>query len=379
MRVVITGFGVLTSIGIGKENVCNALFCGHDGVGDITRFDSSKIKVKRGYEIKEELPLIGQNVTRLVQLGYIAAKEALDESGLKNKDLCLIVGSGLGDEEFVIQLAESKVSLDETPLGHKLGPHLATLLNINGGVISNGNACSAGLFSVAYGFDLIKNNEYESIIVGGAETFSINSLAYFSRVTAGNPQRVCPFDKMRQGMLLGEGAGFLVLESKKSARKRGKKYYAEILGYGLSCDAFHISNISCEGVSKAISNALSDACQDPLDIDYIAAHGTGTPINDKVETEAIKYVYKKHAYSTPISSIKSMIGHTGGASGVIGLISGLFAIINQKIPSTINYNNPDTECDLDYVPNKARKCNVRKVQINSFGFGGTNCSMVIGI
>ncbi len=378
MKVVVTGIGVLTSVGIGKAAGLKAFFSGQDGVGTVTRFDTHKLKINKGFEIKEALPSVGRDTTRLVQLAYHAAMEALQESGLNTEDegMCLLVGSGLGDEEFINNIAKGTELNGEPFLYHRLGPQLARLLGLSGGVIGNGTACSAALNSIAYGFDLIRNRECEAVIAGGAETFSLNSMAYFDRVTIGKPEKIMPFDKMREGILLGEGGGFVVLESMEKVQMR--HHYGEILGYGLSCDAFHISNMSVDGVAKAMARALINARVNPVEIDYIVAHGTGTPINDLVETEAIKRVFNRHAYSIPISSVKSMIGHTGGASGAIGLISGLFAIAEQKLPPTINYKNPDPECDLDYVPNIARSWKVKKVLVNSFGFGGANCSMVIG-
>ena len=378
MKVAITGIGILTSTGIGKAAVCSALLSGRDGVGQVTRFDTRKLKIHNGYEIKETLPSVGKEGTRLVQLAYYAAKEALQDSGVNSKDdsLCLLVGSGLGDEEYIYNLSRDKVLSGDPALNHRLGPQLARLLELGGGVVGNGTACSAALSSIAYGYDLIKNRECEAVIAGGAETFSLKSMAYFDRVTAGKPEKVRPFDKRREGMLLGEGAGFVVLESMEKTRM--KHHYGEILGYGLSCDAYHMSNMSVDGLGKAMARALMNARVHPEHIDYIAAHGTGTPINDVSETQAIKRVLKKEAYSIPISSVKSMIGHTGGASGAIGLISGLFAISQQVLPPTIHYENPDIECDLDYIPNRARPWNVQKVLVNSFGFGGANCSMVIG-
>lgn len=380
MRIAITGIGVVTSNAGSRDMFKKALFQGIDGVGDVKRFDTDKLKIKRGYEISCPLPSTAVASTRLLQCAYAAAEEAIQDSAIEryNDQTCLLTGSGLGDEEFVISLAKNtQPDSEKKHIHHRLGPQLAELTGIKGGVISNGTACCASLFSVAHGFDLIKNNECDVVIAGGAETFSVNSMGYFSRVTNGHPDMVQPFDRHRKGMLLGEGAGFIVLESVQRALENKKKCYGEIRGYGLSCDAFHLSNMDLEGVQTSISRALQNAGLKPLDIDYIAAHGTGTSVNDITETKAIKNVYEEYAFSTPVSSIKSMIGHTGGASGVIGLISGLLAIENQKLPPTINYRHPDHECDLDYVPNIARDSHIQNVQVNSFGFGGANCSLII--
>lgn len=381
MRVAVSGIGVVTATGLGQHNVQRALLAGIDGARPVRRFGTSKLKVHNAFEVSEDLLPSAPGITRLAQLGYAAAREALADAGLTGdcEDVVLLVGSGLGDEEVMLRLAEDRESLGGEPLqSHKLGLQLANLLGIGGGVIGNGTACAAGLTAIATGFDLIRNGECEAVIAGGAETFCVNSMAYFDRVSVTKPVNVRPFDKDRQGMLLGEGAGFVVLESWERVERRKRRHHGEVLGYGLSCDAHHLSNMSVDGVASAISRALDDSGLTPGEIDYIAAHGTGTPINDVTETNAIKVVYKEQARHTPISSIKSMIGHTGGASGAIGLISGLFAIAAQTLPPTINYQTRDPECDLDYVPNVARRCAVRKTQVNSFGFGGANCSVIVG-
>jgi len=379
MRIVVSGIGVACSIGLNARSFALAMFAGRDGVGQVTRFDTGKLKNHRGYEILEDLATCEPGETRLLQLGRRAAGEALMDGGSELRDeACLLMGSGLGDEEVVARMANGEADIQEPSMRHRLGPMISASLGLGGGALGNGTACSAGLTSIAVGSDLVRCGECRAVIAGGADTFTVASMGYFDRVSVQRAQHVMPFHSERKGLILGEGAGFVMIEPLDAVVERRGSYYCEILGYGLSSDAFHPSNMKLEGVSAAMAAALTDAGLGTADIDYIAAHGTGTALNDAIESRAIHRVFGADADRIAVSSIKSMIGHTAGASGAIGMISGVLAIEAQTCPPTLHLDNPDPACDLDLVRGRARKQRIARVMVNAFGFGGGNCSVVIG-
>ena len=225
--------------------------------------------------------------------------------------------------------------------------------------------------------NLIKSGKFDIMIAGGADPIARTNFTGFARLVAMAPEKCQPFDKDRKGMMVGEGAGVLILEDLDSAKKRGANTYAEILGYGLSCDAYHMSIPSLKGIKKVMMKAMNEAKINPDEVDYISAHGTGTIPNDKTECQAIREVFNNNYKEIPISSIKSMLGHTMGAASAIEAISCCLAIKNNLIPPTINFETPDSECDIDCVPNQARKKNVNVVLNNSFAFGGNNACVVL--
>jgi 3-oxoacyl-[acyl-carrier-protein] synthase II len=394
-RVVVTGIGVISSIGNGKNDFWAALAAGRSGVDKIERFDSRKFRIKNAYEVKnldlgrhyDEDRIL--KMGRTSQLAVIAAKMALDDAGLPLHDIApeqmgVSVGSGLGESEPFEKICKGLLNSgqNDDKLFYQypyqvLGNNLASEFRLAGENSVFGSACAAGSYAIGHAFDLIERGEQTVLLAGGADSISQSSIAYFSRVSMTPPNQCQPFDRNRKGVLLGEGAGMMVLESLEHALSRKAHIYAEIVSYGLSCDAFHFTTIEVNGVADAIEKALTNSHVAPEDVDYICAHGTGTPLNDKVETQAIKKVYGESAGNVPISSIKSMIGHTSGASGAIAVIATVLAFQNGLIPPTINYETKDPECDLDYVPNIARKQEIEIAQINAFGFGGNNCSLLL--
>jgi 3-oxoacyl-[acyl-carrier-protein] synthase II len=240
-------------------------------------------------------------------------------------------------------------------------------------------ACAAGNYAIAYAFDLIRSGRADLMLAGGADGFARVAFTGFARLGAVSPDVCRPFARNRKGMIPGEGAAVLVLEPLDSALRRGAQIYAEISGYGLSCDAYHMTSAHPEGdgAARAMTKSLEQSGLKPEDVSYISAHGTGTPTNDRLETIAVKRVFGDSAYRTPISSIKSMLGHTMGAASAIEAAACAMAISASRIPPTMNLEEPDPECDLDYVPNRARDCEVRAAMSNAFAFGGANASLIL--
>lgn len=324
-------------------------------------------------------------------MAIAASKLALEDarvpaSLLRKYKVGVLVGTTVGErpmEELIETWARS--GLDEVQR-EKISQATANNISANVGIEFKTlglnclipTACAAGNYCIGYGSDLIKNGDLDFALVGGSEAFSRIAYAGFQRLYAMSPDCCRPFDKNRKGMLLGEGASMLFLESLDSALKRNVPIYAEVLGYGMSCDAHHVTAPHPDGVAKAMKNALADSALAPRDIDYISAHGTGTPMNDKVECHAIKDVFGEHAKKIALSSIKSMLGHTLGAASAIEAATCCLTVKEGVIPPTINFQTPDPECDVDCVPNKARKADVKVALNNAFAFGGNNCCVVFG-
>jgi 3-oxoacyl-[acyl-carrier-protein] synthase II len=406
-RVVITGLGVIASNGIGKDAFWKALKEGESGIVKITRFDTSSYPSQvagevHGFDPMDYMsPKSVKRMDRFSQFAVAAAKMALKDSGIaisqnNNSRIGIVFASAIGGMDF----AESQHSLFMEKGLQRTSPYLAISLfsgasssqiAIELGVTGYNNtfstACAAGGDAVGHAFHAIRNNLADVIIGGGADcplaplTFAsfciINAL---STRRNNEPWRASrPYDKERDGFVMSEGAGAVILEELTHALDRGAHIYAEITGYGTTCDAYHMTQPSPdgEGTVKAIQIALDDAGIKPEEIDYINAHGTSTPINDSNETKIIKKVFGEHAYKIPLSSNKSMIGHSLGASPAIEVVASSLTIHNQFLPPTINYEYPDPECDLDYVPNKGRKIKVNTLLSNSLGFGGKNVALII--
>jgi len=405
-RVVITGMGVVAPNGIGIDAFWDSLVHGRSGVRRITHFDASSYSAKIAGEVTDFDPTNYLNpksvrrMDRFSQFAVAGARMAIEDAKiniLKNNldRIGIALGAALGG----IPHAEEQHSVFMERGINRVDPLLATKLflgasssqvSIELGIKGHSNtiagACSAGTDSIGYAFYAIKNNLAEIMITGGSEaplaplTFGAFCLVGALSTRNGDPPRASrPFDKERDGFVMSEGAGILILEDLENALKRNAPIYAEILSYGTTMDAFSVVQPlpTGEQAINAIKIALKNADIKTTEIDYINAHGSSTLLNDKVETKVIKEIFGEYAYKIPISSIKSMIGHTLGAAGSIEVISSALSIKHQFIPPTINYEFPDPECDLDYVPNKGRKALINTVLSSSYGFGGKNSALII--
>ena len=404
-RVVITGIGLVTPLGIGTYETWDALCAGQSGIGKITHFDSTMFQTKIAAEVKNFLP--GDFVTkkdakrleRFILLGLAATRMAIEDSGLNIDDTLanrtgVITGCGLGGLsilENTCRVIEKKGPKRVSPffipmlIGNMAPGMISIYFNAKGPNVSIATACAAGAHAVGEAFNSIKYGKADIMITGGMESvISPTCIAGFNAMKAlstrnHEPQKASrPFDKDRDGFVVGEGSGILILETLERALERGAKIYAEIKGFGMSGDGYHMTSPSPDGdgAARCMQAAIDDAGISNNQIDYINAHGTSTQLNDLFETRAIKKVFNSSAQDIAISSTKSMTGHLlGGAGGIESAFIAL-AIKNSIIPPTINMNNPGEECDLDYVPNKARRKKIEYAMTNSFGFGGTNASLI---
>ncbi len=405
-RVVITGYGLVTPLGIGPKEPWERLVRGESGIDYITRFDTTTMKSKiagevKNFEPKDYIdPKDAKRMDLFTQFAMAAAKLAVEMSGLEVTEenagrIGVLVGAGLGGletfERFHKRLIQTnnpkKVSPFFIPMliSNMASGQIAIRWGAKGPSVSISTACATGAHSIGYALRTIQYGDADVMITGGAEAaISPVSVSGFDAMRAladlkDDPKKASrPFDKERTGFVIAEGCGVIVLERLEHAKKRGAPIYGEIVGFGQSADAYHIAAPSPngEGPTRCMTNALRDAGISPEDIDYINAHGTSTPLNDLAETLAIKRVFKDYAYKVPISSNKSMMGHLLGAAGAVESIFTLLSLREGIIPPTINYEHPDPECDLDYVPNEAREAILRYAMSNSFGFGGTNASLV---
>jgi len=406
-RVVITGIGVISPIGSGKAAFWDSLSKGKSGISPISSFDTSAFTTKFGGEIKDFdpsahiLPKKLKRMDRTTQLAVVASKMAVEDAGLNFQEdgyrerTGVIIGTALAGVGYILE--QHDILRERGPM--RLNPFTALAsfpdacagnvsieLGVTGPSFSLATACSSASDACGYAFDAIRSGRLDFLIMGGAEaTIFPGIMASFCVARAlstrnDQPEKASrPFSADRDGFVLGEGAGMFVVEEYERAQKRGAHIYGEILGHGMTCDAYHMTIPDPEGkeAGRAMSLALSEAGLRPDEIDYINAHGTSTPLNDKTETMIIKKVFGDHARKLPISSTKSMIGHLIGAAGSVELIATLLAMENQVIPPTINYGSRDPECDLDYVPNEARPAKIRIAMKNSFGFGGKNSILIL--
>lgn len=394
-RVMVTGIGVVSSIGIGKDIFWANLLKGVSGVSQVTTFDTSKHSTHIGGEVKNFKPIdfMSKNrakfIGRASQLAVAATKLALDDAKLENKTISshktsVCLGTTMGEIQSIEkanhewvksgQGAVGNLSLYQSPISN-IPSNVALEFKLKGRNRIFTTACASGNYAIGYGYDLLQSGETNIVIAGGADSFSWIAFTGFNKVGAAAPEKCQPFDKNRRGMILGEGSGVLILETLEHAQKRNANIYAEILGYGLSCDAHHMTNPQVEGLASCMKNALDDAGLNPEDVNYISAHGTGTIFNDKAECSAIKQVFVNK--KIPVSSIKSMLGHTMGAASAIEAITCCLIVKKNVIPPTINYETPDPECDIDCVPNILREQVVNVALNNGFAFGGNNACLVI--
>jgi 3-oxoacyl-[acyl-carrier-protein] synthase II len=405
-RVVVTGLGTVNPVGLDVKSSWENLIAGKSGIGPITLFDASGHDTKIAGEVKGFDPVNyinrkdARRMDRFAHFAVAAAREAFTQSGLtvdtsNNDCIGVIIGSGIGGLTTLYQ--EMKVEIQQGP--KRVSPFLVPMmitdmaasqvsiqLGLKGPNLCITSACSSGSDAIGVAYELIKRGEVQAVVAGGSEAIinpigvaGFNSLRALSTRNDDPPGASRPFDATRDGFVIGEGAGILMLENLEHAKKRGAKILAEITGYGASADAFHITEPaeSGEGASRAMQLAIQEAGITINDIDYIKAHGTSTPLNDKTETRAIKAVFGERAYKIPISSPKSMTGHLIGAAAAVEALICVMVIQNGIIPPTINLHHPDPECDLDYVPNVARKANINIALCTSFGFGGHNSVLVL--
>lgn len=396
-RVVITGLGVVSSIGIGKDEFWKNLIAGKSGISDITLFDTSDYPVHKGGEVKNFDPaqFISKDrlkdMARASQFVIAATKMAFCDAGLnisdyKNKKIAIVLGTTMGEGGMIEEINKHWMALGEEDVwgltvskypGNAISDNVARFFEFNSISFVVPTACSGGNYAIGQGFDLIRTGKVDLAIVGGADPFSRIAFTGFNRLFAMAPDMCQPFDKDRKGMMLGEGAGVLILEEIESAKKRNAPIYAEIKGYGLSCDATHMTSPNVDGMIKVMKRAMKNSNIKVGDVDYISAHGTGTPLNDKAECQAIKTVFGEQNKKISISSIKSMLGHTMGAASALEAISCCLALLDQIIPPTINLHALDPECDVDCVPNKAKTQKLKIVLNNSLAFGGNNACLVL--
>ncbi|HCZ12408.1 MAG TPA: beta-ketoacyl-[acyl-carrier-protein] synthase II [Nitrospiraceae bacterium] len=404
-RVVITGLGLVTPLGIGVETSWKSALEGKSGIVPITQFDASQMPVRIAGEVKDFDPALYieakeiKKMDRFIHFAVAAATMAMEDSGLKitaenDERVGVIIGAGMGGLPAIEHY--HKIYLEK---GYRrISPFFIPMIIIN---LASGNvsikfgakgpnssavtACATGSHSIGDAFRLIQRGDADAMIAGGTESvitpLGVGGFAVMKALSTRNdePEKASrPFDIGRDGFVMGEGSGVIVLESMESALKRGAKIYAEIIGYGMSSDAYHITTPAPEGegAARCMKASLKDAGIEPEKIDYINAHGTSTKYGDELETAAIKKVFGEHAYKLCVSSTKSMTGHLLGAAGGVEAIFSALSIHNNIIPPTINLENPDPECDLDYAPNKAKQTDVEYAMSNSFGFGGTNACLV---
>ena len=400
-RVVVTGIGLVTPIGTGVDKAWKNLIAGESGVDRITRFDASEFQVQIAAEVKDfdskEFiePKKAKHLDLFVQYGLAAAKMAVEDSGFEVSDencerVGVITGCGMGGlptitkyHQVMLERGAKRISPFFIPMAIPNMPsgHISMEIGSKGPNLTLTTACAAGTHAVGEAYRHIKYGMSDVIVTGGMEgvicELGIGGFSAMKALSTRNddPKAASrPFDKDRDGFIMSEGSGILILEDLEHARARGAKIYAEVVGYGLSSDAYHIAAPpeDGEGGQRAMKMALKDAGLAPEDIDYLNAHGTSTPLNDRCETTAIKSVFGEHAYKLAISSTKSMTGHMLGAAGGIESAFLALSIYNQVAPPTINHAEPSPECDLDYVPNTAREMEINAAISNSFGFGGTN-------
>ncbi|TNF55639.1 beta-ketoacyl-[acyl-carrier-protein] synthase II [bacterium] len=400
-RVVVTGLGMVTPLGTGVDISWKGLLEGRSGIRGITLFDASDLpcqiagevtdfEIDRYIETKEQ-----KKMDRFIQLGLAAAIMAMEDSGLTiTKDdaerVGVYVGSGMGGlpaiehfKKILLEKGPKRISPFFIPMTiiNLISGHISIRYGAKGPNSSVATACSSGTHAIGDAFKLIQRGAADAMITGGTESvitpLGIGGFTSMKALSTRNeePEKASrPFDRDRDGFVMGEGAGIMVLETLEKAKARGAKIYAEIVGYGMSGDAYHITSPSSdgEGAARCMKAALDDGGIRADEVDYINAHGTSTKYNDELETIAIKKIFGEHAYKLVVSSTKSMIGHLLGASGGVEGVITVLSVFNNTVPPTINLSNPDPECDLDYVPNKSRSMDVNMAMSNSFGFGGTN-------
>jgi len=405
VRVVVTGLGAVAPNGIGVESFWQSIISGVSGIGPITRFDASKHDTRIAGEVKGFDPLQwvekkeARKMDLFIHYAVAASQMAYDDSGLKVTDdnrerVGVFVGTGMGgipgleeSHKLLLERGPGRVSAFFIPsiITNLASGQISMRFGMKGPNLCVSTACASGNHAIGDSFRIIQRGEADVMLAGGSEAvitpLTIGGFCSMKALSTRNdePTRASrPFDKDRDGFVMGEGSGLMVLEELEHAKRRNAKIYAEIVGYGMSADAYHITQPAPEGEGavRSMRLALKDAKLTPSQVGYINAHGTSTPVGDVNETLAIKTVFGEHARTVAVSSTKSMTGHLLGAAGGIESVITVLTLVHGILPPTINYETPDPECDLDYVPNTARRAEVRYALTNSFGFGGTNASLL---
>ena len=407
-RVAVTGVGLVSPLGIGNAENWDALLAGKSGVGPITRFDPSRFTCRIAGEVKGFDPSLYiekkeiKKMDTFIHYAMGAAQFAMEDSGLPLTDanrerVAVVVGSGIGGLPLIEDTARRFHETGGSPkvispffitglIVNEAAGNISIKYGIKGPNLSTVTACTTGAHAVGEAYRMIQYGDADAAIAGGTESvvtpLAVGGFSVMRALSTRNddPQHASrPWDRERDGFVIGEGAGLVILEEMEAAKKRGAPIYAELVGYGLSGDAYHIAAPSedGDGAARVMRNAIADAGIAAEDIDYINAHGTSTPAGDRVETIAIKMVFGDHARKLAVSSTKSMTGHLLGAAGGLETAICALAVRDQAMPPTINYEFPDPECDLDYVPNAARRAPIRYALSNSFGFGGTNGCLIL--
>ena len=404
-RIVITGMGAVSPVGLNCQETFNGLVAGKSGIARITSFDPSGIACQVAGEVKGFEPAdymdrkMARRIGRYAQFSIAATREALAQSGLdlaeeNSSRIACIVSSAIADFPMVEDQMNKIFAQGKRSISPFTVPRVSTSMaagnialefGLTGVSYSLSSACATGSHSIANALMILKLGLADVVLAGGAEsaicdTFVSSYIAMRALSTRNDePERASrPFDRDRDGFVIGEGCGVLVLETLERAQRRGANILAELSGIGMSCDAYHITSAHPDGrgAAQAMTSALNSAGLEPADVGYINAHGTATQVNDPIETNAIKTVFGELAYQTPVSSIKSMIGHSIGAAGALEAVACIMALNRGIIPPTINLDNPDPKCDLDYVPHTAREKELGAVMSNSFAFGGQNCVLI---
>ena len=396
-RVVITGIGWVTPLGAGRDRVWGALLAGRSAVSPVESFDPSPYGVSLGAEVKDfraedYMPAaLASSAGRATQMALASALMAVEDAGVEPggfepERAGVSLGTTSGEPLEVERLNDLRASGEDGPPEfasrypcHHIASNVAAALGLAGVNLMTASACAAGNHAIAFAADALRAGRSDLMLAGGADAFSRIIYAGFARLGALAPERCQPFDRNRRGLIPGEGACVLVLETLERAARRGARIYAEVAGYGLTCDAHHMTagHPGGEGAARAMADALGESGLRPEEVDYISAHGTGTPTNDRLETIAVKRVFGGAADRLAISSVKSMIGHTMGAASAVEAAVCALAICEGRVPPTINLEEPDAECDLDYVPNLAREMRVDVAMSNAYAFGGNNSSLVL--
>jgi len=405
-RVVVTGLGIVAPIGCQKDEFWANLIAGKSGIGPLTHFDASLYDSRIAGEVRNFTPhpfISSKDIRRMerfVQFGVTAAKNAIDESGIdiSKEDpyrIGVLVGSGIGSlriieeqHKVIIEKGPSRVTPFLIPMliVNMASGHISIMTGAKGPNLCTTTACASGSHAIGEAMRIIQYGDADIMIAGGTEscitTLGIAGFCALKALSTRNdePQRASrPFDRDRDGFVMAEGCGIVILEEMEHAKKRNAKIYGEVVGYGMTGDAYHMTapDPEGEGAARCMANALKDANLKPEEISYINAHGTSTALNDKIESMAIKKIFGSYAKKVAVSSTKSMLGHQLGAAGAVEFVICCLAIEKGIIPPTINYENPDPDCDLDYVPNKARQAKVISCLSNSLGFGGHNATLCV--